>query len=363
VGVGGIARNDTVVQDGPLMDEELFKELVTTPGISSREERIREVVLERMRELVDDVHVDNLGSVIGRRTGSAPKVMLSAHMDSIGFLVKHIDDDGFVWPSPIGGFDARTLTVQRVLVAGKRDYVGLMYWKTKPIHVLTPEEKKKSLSLDDLYIDLMVPPDEVKENISVADPITLYRTPLITDYAVSAPYLDDRLGVYVLLKTLERAKKTKAEIHAVVSVQEEVGLRGARTSAYGVEPDIGVALDITLATDTPGVSVGDRVSQLGKGACINVMNASAISDPRLVREFERIAGDQGIEYQKEILPRGGTDAGAIQTSRGGVPVITVSTPVRYVHTVNEMAAKSDIDANVELMAAFLQEAHEIDLSW
>lgn len=345
------------------MDEGLFTELVTTPGISGREERIRDVVVARMSELVDDVHVDKLGSVIGKRAGDAPKVMLSAHMDSIGFLVKHIDDEGFVWPSPVGGFDARTLTVQRVLVAGRRDYVGLMYWKTKPIHVLTAEEKKKSLSLEDIYIDLMIPADEVKENISVADPITLHRTPLINDYAVSAPYLDDRLGVYVLLKTLERARKTRAEIHAVVSVQEEVGLRGARTSAYGAEPDIGVALDITLATDTPGVAVGDRVSGLGKGVAITVMNGASISDPRLVREFERLAEANDINYQKEILPRGGTDAGAIQASRGGVPVITISTPVRYVHTANEMAAKADVDATVDLMAAFLQSAHDIDLSW
>ncbi|MDQ3955034.1 MAG: M20/M25/M40 family metallo-hydrolase [Actinomycetota bacterium] len=345
------------------MDEGLFTELVTTPGISGREERIRDVVVARMSELVDDVHVDKLGSVIGKRKGDAPKVMLSAHMDSIGFLVKHVDDEGFVWPSPVGGFDARTLTVQRVLVAGRRDYVGLMYWKTKPIHVLTSEEKKKSLSLEDLYIDLMIPADEVKENVSVADPITLYRTPLVNDYAVSAPYLDDRLGVYVLLKALERAKKTQSEIHAVVSVQEEVGLRGARTSAYGAEPDIGVALDITLATDTPGVAVGDRVSRLGEGASITVMNGASISDPRLVREFERLAKANDITHQKEILPRGGTDAGAIQASRGGVPVITISTPVRYVHTANEMAAKADVDATVDLMVAFLESAHDIDLSW
>lgn len=345
------------------MDEGLFTELVTTPGISGREERIRDVVVARLSELVDDVQVDKLGSVIGTRAGDAPKVMLSAHMDSIGFLVKHVDDEGFVWPSPVGGFDARTLTVQRVLVAGRQDYVGLMYWKTKPIHVLTAEEKKKSLSLEDLYIDLMIPAEEVKENVSVADPITLYRTPLVNDYAVSAPYLDDRLGVYVLLKTLERARKTRAEIHAVVSVQEEVGLRGARTSAYGAEPDIGVALDITLATDTPGVAAGDRVSRLGEGVSITVMNGASISDPRLVREFERLAGVNDITYQKEILPRGGTDAGAIQASRGGVPVITISTPVRYVHTANEMAAKVDVDATVDLMAAFLESAHEIDLSW
>ncbi len=345
------------------MDEALFHQLVTTPGISGREERIRDVVTKRLSDLVDELQVDRLGNVVGIRRGDAPRVMLSAHMDSIGFLVKQVDEDGFVWPTPVGGFDPRTLSVQRVLVAGRRDYVGLLYWKTKPITALTEEDKKKSLSLEDLFIDLMVPADEVKENVSIADPVTLYRTPIVTEHAVSAPYLDDRLGVYVLLKALEQARKTKVEIHAVVSVQEEVGLRGARTSAYGADPDLGVALDITLATDTPGVAAGDRISRLGNGASITVMNAAAISDPRLVREFERIAKDNDIAFQKEILPKGGTDAGAIQAARAGVPVITISIPVRYVHTVNEMAAISDIDAAVDLMARFLEDAAGIDLRW
>jgi putative aminopeptidase FrvX len=336
---------------------------VTIPGISGREERIREFVKEKLTPLVDEVTVDRLGSVIGVRRGSGPKVMLSAHMDTIGFLVKHIDDSGFISLSPVGGFDPRTLTVQRVLVCGKRDYPGLLYWKTKPVHVLSEEEKKKPPQLEDLFVDILVPPDEVKESLSVGDPVILQRSPIVTDEVVTAPYLDDRLGVYVLLETLRAATETEAEIHAVISVQEEVGLRGARTSAYGADPDIGIALDITLATDTPGVEPAQRVAELRKGVAIGVMDGSMIADPRLVAHFRKLAEDNDIPYQVEILPRGGTDAGAMQLARRGVSVVTISVPVRYVHTSNEMAAVSDIQANVDVMAAFLAGVHDLKMEW
>lgn len=345
------------------MDRELFEQLVTIPGISGREERIREFVVERLTPLVDDVSVDRLGNVIGVRRGSGPKVMLSAHMDTIGFLVKHIDDKGFLTLSPVGGFDPRTLTVQRVLVCGRKDMDGLLYWKTAPVHVLSDEDKKKPLSLSDLFVDVLADPDDVKENISVGDPVILTRTPIVNDAVVTSPYLDDRLGVYVLLETLKAASETEVEIAAVISVQEEVGLRGARTSAYGTDPDIGIALDITLGTDTPGVEAAQQVAELRKGVAIGVMDGSMIADPRLVKHFRKLADDNGIPYQVEILPRGGTDAGAMQLVRSGVSVITISVPVRYVHTSNEMAAVPDIDANVDLMARFLEGAHDLSLDW
>ena len=344
------------------LDQALFERIVTTPGVSGREERIREVVIEELRGLVDEVTVDRLGSVIGRRPGGRPRVMLAAHMDSIGFLVKHIDDKGFIWVSPVGGFDPRTLTAQRVLVSGKRDYVGLMSPKTKPIHVLSEEERKKTPKIEDVFVDVMAPVDEVKENISIGDPVTLYHRPVFNDHSFTAPYLDDRLGVYILLQALKEAPNTEVEIVAVVSVQEEVGLRGARTSAYDADPDLGIALDITLATDTPGSDPTQVVTEMGKGVGITVMDGSSISDPRLVDRFKSLAEKHDIDHQLEMLPRGGTDAGAIQMARSGVPVVTVSTPVRYVHTANEMASIAETDATVELLARFLESAQELDLS-
>ena len=345
------------------MNEELFERLVTTPGVSGREDRIRAVVLEEIGDLVDEVKVDRLGNVTGIRAGDGPRVMLSAHMDSIGFLVKHIDDNGFLRISPIGGFDARTLVDQRVLVCGRKDLVGLLSPVSKPIHILSEEDKKKAPKIEQMFVDLMLPADEVRENVTIGDQVVLYRQPVVTESAVTAPYLDDRLGVYILIEVLRRAAATDAEVHAVVSVQEEVGLRGARTSAYASDPDIGVALDITLATDTPGNEATERVSAAGEGVAIGVMDSASISDPRLVEAFRGIAEKHGIAHQLEILPRGGTDAGTIQMAREGVPVITISTPVRYVHTANEMALISDIDANVDLVSRFLESAHQVDLTW
>lgn len=345
------------------MDSELLKKLVVTPGISGREERIREVLLEEVRPLVDEVSCDALGNLLCVRKGIGPRVMLSAHMDSIGFLVSHIDDRGFLRLAQVGGFDPRTLVMQRVLVQGKQDLVGLIGPTSKPIHLSSPEEREKAPKLQDLFVDLMLPVEEVKANVSVGDPVSLLQEPYISHRAFASPYLDDRLGVYVLLQALRESRDTKAEIFAVMSVQEEVGLRGARTSAYGVEPDLGIALDVTIAGDLPGADPASQVSSLGDGVAIGVMDSGSISDPRLVRRFRELAEQYEITYQLEILPRGGTDAGGIQQSRAGVPVITVSMPIRYVHTVNEMTLAADVDASVALVARFLESAHEVNLSW
>jgi putative aminopeptidase FrvX len=250
-----------------------------------------------------------------------------------------------------------------VLVQGKKDVIGLVSPMTKPVHLLTEEERKKTPKIDELFVDLMLPVDEVKELVSIGDPVSLYREPTFTDRAVTTAYLDDRLGVYVMLDALRKAKKTKAEICAVVSVQEEVGLRGARTGAFEVDPDVGIAIDVTLALDLPGMDKAGQALKVGGGAAIGVMNASSIADPRLVERFKELAEKHSIDYQMDILPFGGTDAGAIQLTRSGVPAITVSIPIRYVHTVNEMALIDDIEATGDLLARFLSVAHDLDLDW
>jgi endoglucanase len=347
------------------LDTELLRELVTTPGISGREERIRETVKRLIGPLVDEVRTDALGNLICIRDGSGPRVMLAAHMDTIGFLVSHIDEQGFLRLAPVGGFDPRTLVMQRVLVQGERDYVGLVSPSSKPIHLSTPEEREKAPKLEELFVDLMLPAEEVKANVSIGDPVTLLREPHATDYAFACHCLDDRLGVYVLIQTLRelREKEVQAEVYAVVTVQEEVGLRGAGASAFGVEPDLGIALDVTIAGDLPGADKTRQVSALGDGVAIKVMDGSSISDPRLVRRFKQLAEESGIKHQMEILPRGGTDAGAIQGVRTGAPVITISMPIRYVHTANEMALASDVDDSVALLVRFMETVHEVSLRW
>ena len=341
------------------MNFDLLKRLCETPSIPGREERLRSVVLEELRPLVDEVRTDVMGNLIGIKRGAGPRVMVAAHMDEIGFMVRHVDEKGFLRVQPLGGFDTRVLVAQRVLVHGHagQSLRGVLMPQTKPTHLLTDEERNKPPKLEELFVDLGLPPDRVQPLVEVGDMVTMDRTTeQLGDHVVSKS-LDDRLSVYVMLEALRALRQHQAEILAVATTQEEVGLRGATTAAYALEPQIGVALDITLALDIPGTPDDDVVTRLGQGAAIKLMDSSVISHPRLVRHFRDLATRENIPHQLEILPRGGTDAGAIQRARGGTVTITLSVPVRYVHTVNEMAAISDIEAAVTLLARYLEEAH------
>ncbi|HEX5499396.1 MAG TPA: M42 family metallopeptidase, partial [Thermomicrobiales bacterium] len=339
------------------LDLELLRQLCETPGIASREDQIRRVVVEAMRPLVDEMRADALGNVVGVRHGSGPRVMIAAHMDEIGFLVKHVDDKGFLRLQPVGGFDERVLIAQRVLVHGHdgQTYRGALQPAAKPIHLLDRSEIKPP-KLEELFVDLGLPAEQVKAAVEPGDMVTLERRLEPAGDCVMSKALDDRVGLFVMLEALRATGKTNAEIAAVATVQEEVGLRGARTAAFSVQPDIAIALDVTLAVDTPGAPLESSVSRLGEGVAIKVMDSSHLSHPKLVRHLRDVAEANDSPYQLEILPRGGTDAGAMQLAGVGAPAVTLSIPTRYVHTVNEMAARSDIAAAIALLARFLEDA-------
>jgi tetrahedral aminopeptidase len=342
---------------------DLLKRLCETPGISSREEQQRKLVVEEIRPLVDTVEADVMGNVIAFKKGASdgPRVMLAAHMDEIGFMVKYIDNRGFLRLLPVGGWDPRNMVSQRVLVHGYAGQTlrGALMPSAKPAHLLTPEEAGKPPKIEDLFVDLGLPVDQVKALVELGDMVTMDRTAERIGDTVVSKTLDDRLSVFVMIEALRllQGKSLKANIIAVATVQEEVGLRGAITAAYALQPDIGIALDVTLAVDFPGASEAEQVTQLGNGTAIKISDSSLICHPKLVRHFRDVAEAKGIKYQLELLPRGGTDAGGIQRSRGGVPSFTLSIPTRYVHSVNEMANVADIQASIDLLAAYLEEAH------
>ncbi len=344
------------------MNFDLLKRLCETPGIPGYEDRLRAIVKEELRPLVDELRTDVMGNVVGIKRGAAPRVMVAAHMDEIGFMVRHIDKSGFLRLQPLGGFDARMLVAQRVLVHTRSGQTlrGALMASTKPTHVLTEEERNRAPKLEQLFVDLGLPAERVQELVEVGDMVTMDRTTEQLGENVISKSLDDRLSVYVMVEALRAVRHHEVEIVAVATTQEEVGLRGATTAAYALEPQIGIALDITLALDIPGIEEHETITRLGKGAAIKLMDSSVISHPKLVRHFREIAEREKIPYQLEILPRGGTDAGAIQRARAGVVTMTLSVPVRYVHTVNEMAAISDIEAAVTLLARYLEEAHTGD---
>jgi len=340
---------------------ELLRQLSEAAGIPGREEEVRSLVRTALRGHVDEMHVDRLGNLIAHKKGRGPKVVVAGHMDEIGFLVSHVDEEtGFLRIEPVGGFDPRTLIASRVTVHTARGpLVGLI--GTKPIHILTEEERKKEIRIQDLFVDLGLPGKKVARRVRVGDPVTLVQPFTQVGDLVSGKALDDRVGVYVGIEALRRLGKHQADVYFVGTVQEEVGLRGARASAFAIDPDIGVALDVTLACDTPGVSAHEQITRLGKGVAIKLKDSASISHPGLVRFLADLAEKKKIPYQMEILPRGGTDAGAIQLARQGAAVVTLSVPTRYVHSVVEAAHADDIEAAIKLLTAFLETCHTADL--
>ena len=345
---------------------ELLKQLTEAAGIPGYEDRLRAIVIPELEAVCDEVSVDALGNVIGvkRGTGSEPrrKVMLAGHIDEIGFMVKYISDEGFLRLQALGGFDPRALFQQRVMVHASdgKSYRGVLAPAAKPTHLLSEAERGKSPQLGELYVDLALPGETVKAAVGIGDMVTLDRTTEEIGDCVIGKAMDDRLSVFVMIEAMRALRETTCDIYVVATTQEEVGLRGATTSAYAIAPDISIALDVTLAMDLPGGAPEDRITKLGAGTAIKLMDSASISHPKLVRFFRDVADAEKIPYQLEILPRGGTDAGAMQRVRGGSAAITLSTPTRYVHTVNEMVHKTDVQAGIDLLARVLERAHEID---
>jgi len=336
----------------------LMKELSEAMGVSGAEGSIREIVKRELKGKVDEIREDAMGNLIAMKKGkakNAKKIMLAAHMDEIGFYVRHIDDKGFLRINPAGGFDTRNLFSRRVKVHTSKGVIpGLIEPAGKPIHMSTPEERAKYLDVNDFVVDLGLKGEKAKELVAVGDMVTLDAAFWELGDFWCGKAMDDRSAVWVGIRTMQQLKDPKNDIYAVFTVQEEVGLRGATTSAFAVAPDVGIAIDVTLACDTPGVPDDLHITELGKGASISVMNAAVISDRDLVQECVALAKKGKIAYQMDILPRGGTDAGAMQRAGAGCRAITISVPCRWVHTTTECVHPDDMKAAVALIKAYCE---------
>lgn len=344
------------------LNEALLRKLIETPGVSGREEKQREVVRGELGSLVDEVRTDPLGSVIGTKSGrDDARVMIAAHTDEIGFLVKHVDDNGFLRLQTVGGHDPANMVSQRVLVttADGSTLRGALQPARKPPHLSRGEDQKPPKT-EDFFVDLGMPADEVRAAVRVGDYVTMDRTLERVGENYVGKAMDDRIGVFVMLETLRAVSDTEATVFAVATSQEEVGLRGAAASGSALEPTVVIALDVTLAVDVPGGGGENAITELGKGVALKIMDGYSISHPKLVEHFRRIAEQEEIPHQMEILPAGGTDAGGVQRLHGGIPAITLSIPCRYVHTPNEMVSEKDVEAAIDLLARYLEEAHTGD---
>ena len=344
------------------LNEGLLRRLIETPGVPGREEQQRKIAREELGGLTDEVRTDALGSVIGTKKGwDDVRVMVAAHTDEIGFLVKYIDDKGFLRLQTLGGHDPANMVSQRVVVttAGGEALRGVLQPQRKPPHLAT-EEDKKPPKAEEFFVDLGMPAEEVKEKVGVGDYAVMDRSLEKVGANYVGKAMDDRIGVFVMYEALRAMGEHEATVFAVATSQEEVGWRGAAASGSALEPTVVVALDVTLAMDIPGVEDENEIIPLGKGAALTVMDGYSISHAKLVEHFRAIAEREGIQHQMEILPSGGTDAGEVQRLHGGVPAITLSIPCRYVHTPNEMVNAEDVRTAITLLARYLEEAHTGD---
>ncbi len=341
---------------------DLLKQLSEMPGAPGREEHVRALILEHVKGHVDEWREDAMGNLICvKRAGKegAKRLMLACHMDEIAFYVRHIDDKGFIRVQQLGGFDARNLFARRVRIETRsgEEIIGNMNPAGRPVHVASAEERNKIPKIAEFFVDTGLSPDELKGKVRPGDPVTLIQEfTELGDDLVSGKSMDNRIACWLGVRVLEQVTSPEYDLHVVFTVQEEIGVRGAITSAYEVDPDVAIALDVTLAVDTPGVGDEDHITKLGAGAAIKIMDSGTVSDKGLVDAFIDIAERHEIPHQFEILPLGGTDAMAMQRARSGAKAITLSVPTRYVHTVTETVSRKDLYATLELLKKFIEQA-------
>ena len=336
----------------------ILKDLSMLNGIPGNERQVRDYMTEKMKNL-GNVSYDNLGSIIAEKVGNpdGPKIMVAGHMDEVGFMVTTITEEGYVKFTPAGGWWSQVMLAQQMTIttnAGKeiRAVIG-----AKAPHILTPEEKKKPVEMDKMYLDLGV------ENKEEASKLGIKPGDMITPYIEyqelsNKKYLlgkawDNRIGCAAAIEVLENIQNKKHEniYYGVGTVQEEVGLRGAKTSAYKIEPDIGIALDTTIAYDFPG---GSKNTVLGKGVGIMFKDSSMVGHKGLRDYVVSLCESEKIPYQLTYLERGGTDGGSIHMTANGAPSIALCLPVRYLHSHTSIVHKDDYDAMIKLVTVLVE---------
>ena len=321
-----------------MLNIELLRKICNTPGVSGFEEAIRSLIISEISNDVDELKVDPLGNIIAIKKGnSRQKLLLTAHMDEIGFMVQHIDDEGFIRFIPLGGFDPKTLSAQRVIIHGKKDIIGVM--GSKPIHIMSQDERNKATQLKDFFIDTGLSKEEVLEQISIGDPITRDRDLIQMGKCINAKSLDNRISVYILIELIKKVKSSDLDLYFAFTVQEELGLRGAKTAAFSIGADYAINVDTTIAFDVPGAQAHENITKLGHGVAIKIFDSSVMPDSRMIKFLKDCAKD--IKWQAEILTGGGTDTASVQLAGHGAISGAISIPTRNIHQVIEMVHEED----------------------
>ncbi|MEJ5223442.1 MAG: M42 family metallopeptidase [Anaerolineales bacterium] len=321
--------------------KQLLQKLTETFSPSGYESAIRDIIRAEIEPLADEIHVDALGNLVARKGRGGTKIMIAAHMDEIGLVATHIDANGFVRFTSIGGVYPQMLMGGRVRFANGTP--GVIY--TEPL-----EKPTDTPAMEKMFIDVGAASNK-NHPIKIGDVAAFERPFLDLGDRVVAKSMDDRIGCYVAIETLRALKETPHEVYFVFTTQEEVGTRGAGTAAYGLDPEIGIALDVTGWGDTPGRKHFEMY--LGKGPAVKIKDGGMLADPRVVDWMIRTAERSGIPYQREVLLGGTTDARAMQVARAGIPAGCISIPCRYVHSPSEMVDFNDVQNAVRLLTAML----------
>ena len=337
------------------MKPELLERVCNAPGIPGFEGPIQEIVESALAPHCDEISRDRMGNVIGLKratvsSSDAPplRVVLAAHADEIGMMAKHIDGDGFIRFEPVGGLNPQAIVSQRVIIHGRKPVNG----------VIVPARGDKLPAMNDMLIDTGLPKGEISKLVEIGDPVTFAQELVqLNEKVYMARNFDDRLGTYCLLEAMRQVGETAVDVYAVSTVQEEKGVRGMPVAAFAIKPDIGLAIDGSLAWGAH-VSKNESSCALGEGTGIYLMDGLTIADPRLLRFLFELCENGKIAYQRNI--GGGTDASAIQRTGMGALATTVGAPTRYMHSTVQLAHVDDIDATVELLVAVLENAHELE---
>ncbi len=338
------------------LDFSILNTLTQIPGISGREAAVRNYLHELLAPHADQIRTDALGNLICLKKGTSNQnLLLCAHMDEVGLMVHFVDERGFLRFVTVGGIDPRTLLAQRVRVqTNKGPLLGII--GTKPAHVTTEAERGKAVPLKDLFIDVGLPAEEVKKQVSVGDFAVLDRA--YEEFGtglISAKAIDNRAGVFIQAEVFRQLKNPFYNVYAVFTVQEEVGVRGATTAAFGIDADVCLCLDTTGAADIPGIAPQDQLVGVGKGVGISALDARTITPVSLFNALTQLCTQHQVPYQVRIAPRGGNDAGAVHLSKTGVPSCALSLPTRNIHSNVEVCAKEDVQAMIDLTYICAQE--------
>jgi putative aminopeptidase FrvX len=335
--------------------KELLERLSNAHGVSGYEGNIRQIIKDEIRPYVDKIETDNMGNLIGTKIGGVPIVMLAAHMDEIGLMIKYIDHKGFCRFTKTGGWFDQTLLSQRMVIHTENGPVhGVI--GSKPPHVIKEEDKNKVIKADDMFIDVGATSKENAEKIGVK-----IGTPVTSDISfqslgndlITGKAFDNRVGCAMLIGALGIMKNIKATVHVVFTVQEEVGLKGAKTSAFRLNPDVALAIDVTIAGDSPGIDKKDSALEIGKGPSVTVSDADGrgiIVTESVLKWLKEAARSGNIPCQLEVGSFGTTDASAINITNEGIPAGVIGIPTRYIHTPVSVMSLSDLENGIKLIA-------------